>query len=128
MPSLQLPQASQLTLAAQGVGSVPAVDVVNSGARGCVVGVNITAGTGTLPTLQVLVEGKDELSGSYYTILDSGALVASAGFTLLTVYPGATVAANKAVSQPLPSTWRVRAVVGGTTPAVTATVGVSGVL
>jgi hypothetical protein len=98
-------------------------DNENYGAIGLQVGVNITALTGTAPTMTVIVEGKDK-SGAYYTLLSSAALNAVA-FTLLTLYPGVTPAANLAVSQVLPRNWRVRVVIAGTTPAVTATISAS---
>lgn len=104
---------------------VAGADQLNINSRGVQIGVNITAGTGTTPTLQVIIEGKDAASGAYYTLLASAAIAATAGFTLLTVYPGLTAAANSIANQVLPRVWRVRTVIGGTTPAVTATVGAS---
>lgn len=97
---------------------------LNDGCRGVAVGVNISALTGTTPTLTVFVEGYDGASGQWYTLLQSTALNA-VGFTLLRVYPGLTAAANSAANAVLPATWRVRTVIGGTSPAVTATVGAS---
>ncbi len=67
----------------------------------------------TAGTLTVTIQGKDPVSGNYYTILATTALN-SMGFTVLTVYPGATVAANVAASDVLPDTIRIQAVVGGT--------------
>lgn len=112
---------SLLTLTAASTG---ASDVAKDNPfwRGVQIGVNITALTGTSPTMTVIIEGLDAASGTYYTLLSSAALAAT-GFTLLTVYPGVTVAANAAASQALPNTWRIRYVIAGTTPAVTATVG-----
>jgi len=49
----------------------------------------------------------------------------STGTTVLTVYPGLTAAANVTVNDVLPRTWRVITAIGGSTPAVTATVGAS---
>lgn len=98
-------------------------DITDRAARGVLVCVNITALTGTTPTLTVIIEGKDPESGVYFTILSSAALNAN-GMTCLQVYPGATVAANLSLSQCMPITWRIRTVIAGTTPAVTATVGV----
>ena len=105
------------------VAGVSGTDQINVNSRGAQVGVNITAATGTAPTLQVIVEGKDP-SGTYYTVFASAALVAAPGFTLLSVYPGLTSSAVVG-TQVLPRTWRVRTVIGGTTPAVTATVSAS---
>lgn len=109
------------TLSAASTGG-NSVDQNNAQGRGVVVGVNITAITGTSPTLTVTIQGKDTASGEYYTLLTSAALTA-VGFTELTVYPGAAVTANVSASLPLPQTWRVSYAVGGTTPAVTATIG-----
>lgn len=62
-----------------------------------------SAGTGSI-TLSV--QGKDPVSGNYFTLL-TGAAVTTNSTNLYTVYPGATVAANAAVSIPVPHTWRV---------------------
>lgn len=116
--------AALITLAAQGVGTVTSSDQTNNYGCGVQVGVNITVLTGTSPTVTVTVEGKDTVSGTYYTLLASAAIAAT-GFTLLTVYPGAPTTANVSSPQVLPKTWRVKAVVAGTTPAATATIGAS---
>lgn len=83
--------------------------------------IDITAITGTTPTYTVTIEGKDPTSGKYYPILASAALTA-VGTTVLRVYPGFTAAANLTANDALPLTWRVKDAIGGTTPAVTATV------
>ena len=85
--------------------------------------VDITAFTGTTPTAVFLVEGKDPASGKYYTILQSAALV-GVGTTILRVFPGGTPAANLIANDVVPRTFRVTCTIGGTTPALTATVGV----
>lgn len=113
-----------ITLTTQGVGTVNGTDQTNVNGRGVQVGIDITALTGTSPTVTVTIEGKDAASGKYYTLLQSAALAAT-GFTLLTLYPGAPTTANVSSPQVLPATWRVKAVVGGTTPAATATIGAS---
>lgn len=92
------------------------------GARGIKVVVDITAITGTSPTLTVTIRGKDAASGAYYTLLASAALSAT-GVTVLTVYPGIAVTANVSDSDHPPATWDVSYAIGGTTPAVTATIG-----
>jgi hypothetical protein len=83
--------------------------------------IDITAITGTAPTLTVTLKGFDPGSGKSYTILASAALNAT-GTTVLTVYPGQTAAANLAANDHLPASWLVTAAIGGTTPAVTATI------
>ena len=114
--------AALITHTAAAVGA-NGTDQPNLNGRGIQVGVNIASGAGTLPTLQVIIEGRDVASGQYYTLLSSAALVASAAlFTQLTVYPGMLAAANTIANQVLPRTWRVRTIIGGTTPTVTATI------
>lgn len=96
-------------------------DMDGGSGSGLLVFVDITAITGTTPTLTVTIEGKDKVSGKYYTILASAALNAT-GTTVLRVFPGLTAAANLTVNDTLPPDFRVRTTIGGTTPAVTATI------
>ena len=97
-------------------------DQISHEAHGIVLVVNITAITGTSPTLTVTIQGKDAASGQYYTILASTALTTT-GTTVLRVFPALTASANATANDVLPPTWRVLYAIGGTTPAVTATVG-----
>lgn len=99
-------------------------DQNNVSARGIKLVIDITAISGTTPTLTVTLQGKDKASGKYYTLLASAALNA-VGTTVLEVFPGATAVANLAANSQLPKTWRVSYAIGGTTPSVTATVGAS---
>ena len=115
-----------LTYASASVGSNSA-DQLNVNAKGIQLGLNITAASGTGPTITVFIEGKDFASGAYYTLFTSSALSATAGFTLISMYPSLTPAANVA-AQVLPRIWRARAVFGGVTPAITATIGASVIL
>jgi hypothetical protein len=94
----------------------------NHNHRGAHIGVNVTALTGLLPVLTVIIEGQDEASGQWYPLLTSVDIIA-AGFTRLTVYPGVTPVLNQAVSNVLPATWRIRYTVAGTGASVTATFG-----
>lgn len=110
-----------LTQTAASAGTTSA-DQTNYNGVCAVVPVNISAISGTGPTLTVTVQGKDSVSGNYYTLLASAALTTT-GETVLTVCPGATVAANTAASAPLPRTWRISTVIAGTGPSVTYTVG-----
>jgi hypothetical protein len=96
-------------------------DQTNTLFRGLKLVIDITAISGTSPTLTVTVQGKDPVSGKYYTILASAALAAVAT-TVLTVYPGAPATANVSANDVLPSTWRVISSIGGTGPSVTATI------
>ena len=100
-------------------------DITNYNGRGAHIVINVTAVTST-PSVVFTVEGKDALSSAYYTILTSAAITGT-GTTALTVYPGATAAANVAVSQILPRTWRVTAT-HGDADSITFSVGASVVL
>ena len=84
-------------------------DLTNYNAAGANVCIDVTAITDT-PSLTVTIKGKCTLSGKYYTILTSAA-IASVSTTVLTVYPGAAVAANLSASAPLPRVWRVEVAV-----------------
>jgi hypothetical protein len=79
-------------------------DMTNRGHRGIKVVVDTTVfGTGSV-TLSI--QGKDETSGKYYSILDSAAIVAT-GTKVYTVFPASTVTANVSANDQLPSTWRL---------------------
>lgn len=86
--------------------------------------INISVGTGASPTTTVTIQGKDPVSGTYYTILASTAL---AGVTtkLLTIGPGITASANTAVSDFMPPVFRISVTYGGTITQITGTVGMS---
>ncbi len=92
-------------------------DVDCSTAKGAIVVVDITAITAG--NIVVTVQGKDEVSGKYYTILTSAALAAAAT-TVLRIYPGLTAAANTVANDVLPTKFRVSVAV--TTGPVTATI------
>lgn len=106
------------TAAAAGVTG-PDIDGDNY--TGVLIFVDITALTGTTPTMTVTVEGKSASSGKYYTILASAALNA-VGLTVLRIYPALTAAANLTANDIIPSTFRVSTTIAGTTPAVTAVI------
>lgn len=103
---------------------VNGADQTNMTQRGLKLVVDITAITGTAPTLTVTIQGKDSVSGKYYTLLASAALTA-VGTTVLTVYPGISATANIRADDVLPRSWRVITAIAGTTPAVTATIAAS---
>ena len=111
-----------LTFAAQGAGTNNSARMSGRRGRGIKLVIDVTAITGTGPTLTVTLQGYDNASGKAYTVLASAALNAVAT-TVLTVYPGAAVTANVSANDHLPATWDVKAVIAGTTPAVTATIG-----
>lgn len=88
-------------------------DQANTSKQGIDVGVSISAvGTGSIT---VVIEGKDSLSGLYYTVLTSAALIANA-FTRLRVYPSLTAVANSRENDVLPGVWRIRVVANNANP------------
>lgn len=132
VPSTALAQAQNFEYGSVLTGtaasaSANGADQNNPTFRGLKVVVNVSAISGTSPTLVVTLQGKDPASGSYYTLLASASLT-STGATVLTVYPGVTASANVAVSDVVPRTWRAISTVGGTGPSVSFTVGAVGIL
>lgn len=95
-------------------------DIANRFMKGAVIVIDttvLTAGASIVYTVQ----GKDELSGKYYTILASAAVTAT-GTVQLYIYPGATAAANVAANMYLPRVWRV-IITAADAKSVTASVG-----
>lgn len=80
-------------------------DQKNLNYRGLHLIIDVTAVPG-VDTVTFTIQGKDPLSGKYYTILASAA-IAAAGTTVLKVYPGLTAAANAVANDVLPEDWRV---------------------
>lgn len=97
----------ELTLLASAVRAADnnSGDIVNYNHRGLIVVVDMTVVPG-VDTVTPKIQGKDPVSGKYYDILAGAAIVATST-VVLRVYPGITVAANLAVSDLLPRTWRL---------------------
>lgn len=120
MASLNIPA---ITLTAASVGSSSA-DIANQFGMFAHVIIDITALSGTAPTLTVTVEGRDATSGKYYPILVSAALAAVAT-TVLRIFPGAAATANLSANDFMPTLFRVSVAIAGTTPAVTARIAIN---
>lgn len=90
--------------------TVNSPDFRNASSKGARVHIDVTAVTAT-PSVVFTIQGKDNLTGDYYTLLASAAVTAT-GDTYLVVYPGVAAAANTAVSLPLSPYWRVNCVHG----------------
>jgi hypothetical protein len=123
-PNVMRGNVSGISLAAlvAAAAGAQSADQVNLNGRGVKVVIDITALAGTTPTLTVTIQGKDPVSGKYFTILASAALAAVAT-TVLTVYPGLVAAANVAANDVLPRDWRISYAIGGSAgQAVTATI------
>lgn len=82
-------------------------DLDNGQHRGLHVVIDVTAVSAT-PSVVFTIQGKDEVSGAYYTLLASAAITGT-GTTVLRVYPGLTASANLVANDVLPKTWRVLA-------------------
>lgn len=75
--------------------------------RGGVFVIDMTAVPG-VATVTFAVEGFDAISGKYFPIITSAAIVAIST-VVLRVYPGLVAAANLTVNDVLPAGWRVTA-------------------
>jgi hypothetical protein len=128
-----MPANPVLTLTAKGLGTYTEAVRLDGSCKGCLVIISIPAGnTGTLPTLTVTLNGLVPdlaVTPVYYLILATSALVASSALvSTLTVAPGAAVTANVSANNVVPQDLQISAVVGGTTPVVSATISVIGTL
>ena len=92
--------------------------------RGVRIFLDITAVSGTIPTLDIKVQMKDKESGKYFDL--TGATFAqktTTGQDELIIYPSITEVANRAVDEVIPKTWRVVGTITGTTPSFTHSIG-----
>ena len=100
--------------------TVAGVPVTNYNARGAAITINVTAASGTTPTLVAKLQySPDGTIWIDYTTKPVTATISATGQTTLVVYPGVTEVANSAVSLPLPRTLRMHYTIGGTTPSFT---------
>jgi hypothetical protein len=95
-----------LLASAERIATTSSADQTNYNGRGCTVVFDFTVETDAGVSIVVTVEGKDTLSGKYYTILASAAIT-GVGTTVLTVFPGAVAVANSVANALLPRKWRV---------------------
>lgn len=97
----------------------------NSWARGARFTLDISAASGTTPTLDLKIQYFDETSSQWLDLNGASFVQKSAtGTDDLLVYPGIAETANRAVSTVLPGQWRVAWTVGGTGPSFTFSLGV----
>jgi len=96
--------------------------------KGGIFFLNITAVSGTTPTMTVKIQYKDTLTGTYVDV-PGGAFAAktSAGVDSLTIYPGVISTANRSVMLPLGDEFRAVATIGGTTPSFTFSLSFDGI-
>jgi hypothetical protein len=98
-------------------------DQTNIGAKGLRVVVDATVNAGGSGSITVTIQGKDAVSGKYYTILASAAIV-TVTTNVYTVYPSITAVTNTIAQDALPTTWRVIVTANNANP-VTYSVGAS---
>lgn len=92
-------------------------DFSHIGFKGVRLFLDVSAVTGTTPTLDVKIQAKDKLSGNYVDLTGAAfAQKTATGTDYLTIYPGIAETANETVSDLVPNAWRAVATIGGTTP------------
>lgn len=128
-PWLANPVTNQFTAEASSAKTVSgnsAAAITNVSYSGVMLFLNVSAATGTSPTLAVKVQVQDPVSLGWVDV--PGASFASVIAVtptplMLTLNQGITAVANAAVNIPLPRTWRLAWTLGGTTPSFTFSVG-----
>lgn len=92
--------------------------------RGAVFTLDITAASGTTPTLDVKVQRFDVVSGQYVDLPSAAfAQKTATGTDDVTIYPGIAETANRSVSDVIGEVYRVVWTIGGTTPSFTFSIG-----
>lgn len=86
---------------------------------------DITAKSGTSPTLDVKLQVKDPVSAKFIDMTSVNFAQKTDTFTgYLSVYPGVAETANVSINDTLPKTWRIVCTIGGTdTPTFTFSLG-----
>lgn len=98
--------------------------ITNASGRGAMFYINVSAASGTTPTLVVQLQVQDPVSTSWIDVTPAVTpTITGVGLTMLTVCPGISEAANSRVAQGLPRTFRFRWTIGGTTPSFTFSIG-----
>ena len=97
------------------IATTNGADQTNSRHKGCHVIIDVTAKGGTI-SLVPTIQGKDPVSGKYYTIL-TGTAITIVSTTVLKVYPGLTASANAIANDIIPSKYRVIMTHGNATSA-----------
>lgn len=101
-----------------------AAAITNASGNGVLLFLNITAVSGTTPTLDLKVQVQDPVSSLWFDVPGASfAQRTATGTGILCIMPGVVEAANSKVSYPLPRTYRLAWTIGGTTPSFTFSVG-----
>ena len=122
-----------LSSSARGSGATNSNPVTNHGAKGAIFWLDITAVSGSSPTLDVKIQGYDQTGGDWIDLGDNVAGTGAYAFAQktgtgqaqLTVYPGLTASSNAVCTGIIPQQIRAVGTVGGSsTPTVTYTLSV----
>lgn len=97
--------------------SVNSADIINQSGSKLAVYLDVTAASGTTPTLDIAVKAKDPASGKYFLI---GTFTQKTGIISDAIFIGSGADVEFATK-----TYRVECVIGGTTPSFTFSVGYS---
>lgn len=76
--------------------------------------INVSAIAATTGSITPTIQGFDEASQTYYTLL-TGIAITTTGTTVLKIYPGISAVANVSASDFLPAKWRVSIAVADAT-------------
>lgn len=120
------PRTKQLTIHASAAETANGSAAFDNqiGARGIHCVLDITAASGTTPTLDVKLQRFDPTSGKYVDLPGAAfAQKTAAGTSDLTIYPGIAETANVSVSDVLTENLKAVWTIGGTTPSFTFTLG-----
>ena len=118
---------------ARGSGANNSNSIINHCAKGGIFWLDVTAVSGTSPTLDVKIQGYDQTGGDWVDLGDNVAGTGAyafaqktgAGQDQLTIYPGLTASGNAVCNGILPQQLRAVGTVGGSsTPTVTFTLSV----
>ena len=88
---------------------------------GAVVALNVTAVSGTSPTLVAKLQFSPAggTTWSDYDAKATTATISATGYYVLKFFPGCTEVANSAIGLPVPRTFRMHYTIGGTSPSFT---------
>lgn len=99
-------------------------DQTNYAGLGVICLLDITAASGTTPTLDIKLQYKDTVpTVNKYVDIPAAAFAqkTATGSDSIVIYPGVAITANRSVSSAMPRDWRAVATIGGTTPSFTFT-------
>ncbi len=94
-----------LTSAAR-TATTNSADFINHNAKGIKVVIDVSAIAAT-PSITVDIQGKDPISGNYYSLGLVSAAITTVSTNVIEVFPGISEVANQSLSRILPRTYRV---------------------